>query len=142
MPASVNPVPRYQVKTPADGAPSPRLLRIRRSAGHGAPSARRCTTMSSMSSDIPAAGRDPIALLHGVWAARAAGDLGVLEAALAPDAKWRGIDDGPWNCANRADIMRVMRQNLARGLDGHIEEMIPYGDRIVVAFRPSEAWHG
>jgi ketosteroid isomerase-like protein len=97
--------------------------------------------MSSMSSETPAAGRDPIALLHRVWDARAAGDLGVLDAALAPDAKWRGIDDGAWNCENRADIMRVLRQNLAHGLDGRIEETIPHGERIVVAFRPSEAWH-
>jgi hypothetical protein len=97
--------------------------------------------MWSMSSETPAAGRDPIALLHRVWDARAAGDLSVLEAALAPDAKWRAIDDGPWNCENRADIMRIMRQNLAHGLDGRIEETIPHGERIVVAFRPSEAWH-
>jgi hypothetical protein len=97
--------------------------------------------MSSMSSETPAADRDPIALLHRVWDARAAGDLGVLEEALAPDAKWRGIDDGAWNCENRADIMRVLRQNLAYGLDGRIEETIPHGERMVVAFRPSEAWH-
>ena len=97
--------------------------------------------MRSVTSDTPAANRDPIALLHRVWDARAAGDLRVLEAALAPDATWRGIDDSPWNCENRADIMRVMHQNLAHGLDGRIEETIPYGERIVVAFRPSEAWH-
>jgi ketosteroid isomerase-like protein len=95
-----------------------------------------------MRSETPAAGHDPIALLHRVSDARAAGDLGVLEAALAPDAKWRAIDDGPWNCENRADIMRIMRQNLAHGLDGRIEETVSYGERVVVAFRPSEAWHG
>ena len=94
-----------------------------------------------MSSETPAADRDPIALLHRSWDARAEGDLSVLEAALAPDAKWRGIDDATWNCESRADIMRVMRQNLAYGLDGRIEETIPYVERIVVAFRPSEAWH-
>jgi ketosteroid isomerase-like protein len=94
-----------------------------------------------MTSDTPAAESDAIALLHRVWDARAAGDLSVLEAALAPDATWRGIDDGPWNCESRADIMRVLRQNLAHGLDGRIEETIPYGERIMVAFRPSEAWH-
>jgi ketosteroid isomerase-like protein len=97
--------------------------------------------MWGMTSDTPAAGRDLIALLHRVWDARAAGDLSVLEEALAPDAKWRGIDDGPWNCENRADIIRVLRQNLAHGLDGRIEETIPYGERILVAFRPFEAWH-
>jgi len=97
--------------------------------------------MWSMTSDSPAAGGDPIDLLHRVWDARAAGDLSVLEAALAPDATWRGIDDGPWNCESRAGIMRVLRQNLAHGLDGRIEETIPYGERIEVAFRPSEAWH-
>jgi catechol 2,3-dioxygenase-like lactoylglutathione lyase family enzyme/ketosteroid isomerase-like protein len=94
-----------------------------------------------MTSDTPAACRDPIALLHRVWDARAVGDLSVLEEALAPDAKWRGIDDGPWSCENRADIMRVLRQNLAHGLDGRIDETIPYGERIMVAFRPSEVWH-
>jgi len=52
--------------------------------------------MWNMTSDRPAAGRDAIALLHRVWDARAAGDLGVLEAALAPEAKWRAIDDGPF----------------------------------------------
>jgi ketosteroid isomerase-like protein len=98
--------------------------------------------MPGMSSETPAAGRDPIALLHRVWDARAAADLGVLEAALAPDAKWRPIDDGPWICENRADIMRVVRQNLAHGLDGRIEETATYGERTVVAFRPSDAWHG
>jgi ketosteroid isomerase-like protein len=97
--------------------------------------------MWNMTSETPAADRDPIALLHRVWDARARGDLGVLEGVLAPDATWRGIDDGPWNCENRADIMRVLRQNLAHGLDGRIEETIPHGERIVVAFRPSEAWH-
>ena len=98
--------------------------------------------MWSVTSDTPAAGRDAIALIHRVWEARAAGDLSALEDALAPDAKWRAIDDGPWNCENRADIMRIMRQNLAHGLAGSIEETIPHGERIVVAFRPSEAWHG
>jgi hypothetical protein len=89
--------------------------------------------MWSMTSDTSAAGRGPIALLHRVWDARAAGDFSVLEAALAPDATWRGIDDGPWNCESRADIMRVLRQNLTHGLDGRIEETIPYGERIMVA---------
>ena len=89
--------------------------------------------MWSMTSDTPAAGRHPIALLHRVWDARAAGDLSVLEAALAPDATWRGIDDGPWNCESRAGIMRVLRQNPTHGLDGRIEETIPYGERIMVA---------
>ena len=61
------------------------------------------------------------------------GDLSVLEAALAPDATWRGIDDGPWNCESCAGIMRVLRQNPTHRLDGRIEETIPYGERIMVA---------
>ena len=35
--------------------------------------------------------------------------------------------------------MRILRQNLAHGLDGRIEATTPHGERIVVAFRPSEA---
>lgn len=91
-----------------------------------------------MTTDIPDdTGRSTVALLHRIWDARAEGDLSAMEAALAPDATWRAIDDGPWNCENRADIMRVLRQNLAGGLDGRIEETLPYGERVLVGFRPA-----
>ncbi len=70
------------------------------------------------------------------WEAVARGDLGPLETVLAPDAKWRAVEDGPWNCQSRADILVVMKRNVAQGLRGSIEEIIESGDRVIVAFRP------
>ena len=80
-----------------------------------------------------------IELLHRAWEAMSvAGDLSVLEGALAPEAKWRGVEDGPWICENRKMILTVMERNLDGGLVGRIEETVEVGERIVVAFRPDQ----
>jgi hypothetical protein len=55
---------------------------------------------------------------------------------LAPDATWRAVEDGPWNCHGAAAIIDVMARNLANGMAGRIEEAFAVGDRVVVAFRP------
>ena len=80
--------------------------------------------------------------LHRTWQALAEGDLGAMEAALASDARWRAIEDGPWNCENRQAIIEVMGRNLETGLRGRIEETIQDGERIVVAFRPEQPFQG
>jgi len=75
--------------------------------------------------------------VRGTWEAISRGNLGPLEALLAPDAKWRAVEDGPWNCQNRERIVEVMRQNLVEsGLAGSVEEVQEVGDRTIVAFRP------
>ena len=80
-----------------------------------------------------------IELLHRAWEAMSVeGDLSVLEGALDPDAKWRGVEDGPWICENRKMILKVMERNLHGGLVGRIEETVEVGGRIVVAFRPEQ----
>ncbi len=80
-----------------------------------------------------------IELLHRAWEAMSgAGDLSVLEGALDPDAKWRGVEDGPWICENRKMILKVMEHNLHGGLVGRIEETVEVGGRILVAFRPDQ----
>ena len=78
-----------------------------------------------------------IELLHRAWEAMSsAGDLSVLEGALDQEAKWRGVEDGPWICENRKMILTVMERNLHGGLVGRIEETVEVGGRIIVAFRP------
>jgi ketosteroid isomerase-like protein len=80
-----------------------------------------------------------IELLHRAWEAMSVeGDLSVLEGALDPEAKWRGVDDGPWICENRKMILKVMERNLHGGLVGRIEETVEVGGGIVVAFRPDQ----
>jgi ketosteroid isomerase-like protein len=79
------------------------------------------------------------------WAALSRGDFEKVESQFAADAKWRAVEDGPWNCENRTQILNVMRENRARRvLEGDVEEVLDIGERVVVAFRPSrhdpEGW--
>jgi hypothetical protein len=79
-----------------------------------------------------------IELLHRAWKAMSgAGDLGVLEGALDPEAQWLGVEDGQI-CENRKMILTVMKRNLPSGFAGRIEETVEVGGRIVVAFRPDQ----
>jgi ketosteroid isomerase-like protein len=84
---------------------------------------------------------DRATCVRETWDSIARGDLGPLQAALAPDAQWRAVEDGPWNCRNRKMILATMGRNLANGLSGQIEEIIDdHDDRLIVAFQPDS--HG
>jgi ketosteroid isomerase-like protein len=80
---------------------------------------------------------DNVRWVHETWDAISRGDLSPLEAVLSPDAQWRAVEDGPWNCTNRAAIVEVMGRNLDNGLSGDVEEALEFGHRLVVAFRPT-----
>jgi len=72
-----------------------------------------------------------------LWEAVSDGNLAPLGEVLAPDAKWRAVEDGPWNCENRKMILDVMGQNLVEsGLAGSVEDVKEVGDRTIVTFRP------
>jgi ketosteroid isomerase-like protein len=74
------------------------------------------------------------------WEAVSRGDLAPLKALLAPDAKWRAVEDGPWNCENRDMILKIMAQNLTgSGLAGSVEDVKEADKRTLVAFRPARA---
>ena len=77
-----------------------------------------------------------IELVHRVWEAMASADATVLRDYLAPDAKWRGVFDSPFNCEDRNAIIAVLSRNLDDGLRGSLGETIQYGSRVVVAFSP------
>ena len=62
-----------------------------------------------------------------------------LAGAFDPQAKWRAVDDGPWNCEDRDQILAVMRDNFDRGPAGELEDAFEVADRVVVAFRPDRA---
>jgi ketosteroid isomerase-like protein len=65
------------------------------------------------------------------------GDIDTVKAAFAADARWRAVEDGPWNCENRDAILTVMteQRTASRGV---VEDVFDVGDRVVVAFRPHE----
>jgi ketosteroid isomerase-like protein/predicted enzyme related to lactoylglutathione lyase len=77
-----------------------------------------------------------VALIGRLWAAISRGDLSLLEQELAPDARWRAVTDGPWNCEGREATIDTMRRNLAGRVRGTVEETIQDGPRVLVAFRP------
>jgi ketosteroid isomerase-like protein len=77
-------------------------------------------------------------LVRETWEALERGDFGAVEAVLAPDARWRAVEDGPWNCEGRARVIEVMRENRAQQmLAGDVEQVLDaeHG-RVIVAFRP------
>ena len=76
--------------------------------------------------------------VRSMWEAWSDGDFEALGAALAPDAQWRAVEDGPWNCRDRAQILQTMRENraLGRAPSGVIEEVTDLGERTLVGFRP------
>jgi ketosteroid isomerase-like protein len=78
-------------------------------------------------------------LVREMWQAWSNGNLDAIEAAFAPDARWRAVEDGPWNCESRGQILKVIRQNHERrgAPEGQVEGIVDVGDRIVVAFRPA-----
>lgn len=45
-------------------------------------------------------------------AALACCDIGPLQGALSPQAKWPSVEDGRWNCENRAATVEVMRHDI------------------------------
>jgi hypothetical protein len=76
-------------------------------------------------------------LVRDTWASLSRGELAALATALTPDARWRAVVEGPWDCENRAQIIEVMGHNIANGLGGTVEEIEAVGpDRLIVAFRP------
>ena len=81
-------------------------------------------------------------LVRTTWAALSEGHLTALEATLAPDARWRAVEDGPWNCESRAQIIQVMTANLANGLAGEIVDVVPMDQQTLVSFKPSNAAPG
>ena len=79
------------------------------------------------------------------WEALSRGDFDAVASVFAPQARWRAVEDGPWNCENRTQILNVMRENRARRvLEGEIEEVLDVGERVIVGFRPArhdpEGW--
>jgi ketosteroid isomerase-like protein len=76
-------------------------------------------------------------LVRETYDALSRGDMDALSAVLTPDARWRAVEDGPWNCENREMILTVMAEQQI-GRAGVVEDVFDVGERAVVAFRPHE----
>ena len=67
------------------------------------------------------------------------GDFDELEAIFAPDVEWRWFEAGDWDCHNRDDVMRTLRQRHAAGFaEGRLNFHDAGSDVVVVTAHPSE----
>ena len=67
------------------------------------------------------------------------GDFDELEAIFAPDVEWRWFEAGDWDCHNRDDVIRTLRQRHAAGFaEGRLNFHDAGPDVVVVTAHPSE----
>ncbi len=78
-----------------------------------------------------------VALVRSLWQAVSRGDLDTLAAHLDPDAHWRAVEDGPWNCESRTQILDFLRRPEASGRSGALESAEEVAGRVVVGVRPA-----
>jgi hypothetical protein len=60
------------------------------------------------------------------------GDLDALEVVLDPAVTLRWIEPGEWDCMNRHQVMRLLRQRQAEGVGAHPMRIEQIDDHIVV----------
>ena len=67
------------------------------------------------------------------------GDFETLERILDPDVEWRWFEPGEWDCRNREDVMRTLRERYDQGFaKGRLEFKDGGENAIIVVSHPSE----
>ena len=73
------------------------------------------------------------------FAAWQRGDLDSLRAFFDPGVQWRWWEPGEWDCHNREDVMRTLRDRFQEGFHrSELEFVQAAPDRVVVVARPSQ----
>ena len=67
------------------------------------------------------------------------GDFEKIEKVLDPTVEWRWFEPGEWDCHNRDDVMRTLRQRYEQGFArGRIEFVDAGEDAVIVVSHPRE----
>jgi ketosteroid isomerase-like protein len=67
------------------------------------------------------------------------GDLSVIEEMLDPSATWRWFEPGDWDCENREDIVRTLRERYDQGFGEGRMELVDGGPgKVIAVSRPRE----
>jgi hypothetical protein len=67
------------------------------------------------------------------------GDFATIEQLLDPNVVWRWYEPGEWDCRNRADVMRTLRQRYEQGFArGDLEFHDAGENAVIVVSHPSE----
>jgi ketosteroid isomerase-like protein len=66
------------------------------------------------------------------------GDFDTLERILDPDVEWGWFEPGDWDCHNRDDVMRTLRERYEQGFaKGKLELKDGGTDEVIVVLHPS-----
>jgi len=83
-------------------------------------------------------GEQTVALARDGFEAWQRGDFATLEAKLDPDVQWRWFEPGEWDCHNRGDVMRTLRERYQQGFAaGDLEFVDGGGDSVIVVAHPA-----
>ena len=80
-----------------------------------------------------------LALARQGLAAWKRGDFEALEELLSPDATWRAVEPGEWDCESRDDILRTLRKRYEEGFTlGPIELVEGGPGTVILLSHPAE----
>ena len=83
-------------------------------------------------------GEQTVALARDGFEAWQRGDFATLEAKLDPDVQWRWFEPGEWDCHNRGDVMRTLRERYQQGFAAGDLEFVDGGeDSVIVVAHPA-----
>jgi ketosteroid isomerase-like protein len=69
------------------------------------------------------------------------GELGPVEAALAPDVNWFAVEPDQGACRNRDEVLRRLGELVDQGEKFELDELVQAGDRLAVASRDTDGSH-
>ena len=84
-------------------------------------------------------GDDPMAIATEGLEAWRRGDFDAVESILDPAVEWGSFEPGEWDCHNRDDVMRTLRERYEQGFaKGTLEFKEGGEDAIIAVSHPSE----
>jgi ketosteroid isomerase-like protein len=82
---------------------------------------------------------DPISVATEGFEAWRSGDFATLQRIFDPAVEWRWFEPGEWDCRNREDVMRTLRQRYDQGFaKGGLEFKKVGEDAVIVVSHPSD----
>jgi hypothetical protein len=82
--------------------------------------------------------RDPLELARQGLEAWRRGDLETVEQILDPSVTWGWFEPGEWNCGDRDDVMRTLRERYEQGFaKGELSFRRAGEDSVIVVAHPS-----
>ncbi|MFL5827013.1 MAG: nuclear transport factor 2 family protein [Thermoleophilaceae bacterium] len=82
-------------------------------------------------------GAENVAFVRGIFEAWHAGDFDALDRAFSLDVQWVGLKPEEGDCNGSAEVVQLLRDRAAQGVQVEPEELIDLGDHVVAVVRTS-----